>query len=73
MTGKISLFEKIIVAATFAGVANYAYAVPVSFDLQIANPATSIFRLSNTSVSAEILDFPRRSGIRVRTLILYPT
>ncbi|MEM7313172.1 MAG: hypothetical protein AAF497_08470 [Planctomycetota bacterium] len=30
---------------------------PISFELQIANPAVSIFRLRNTSPSAQIIDF----------------
>lgn len=48
----------ILVGLVPGGVPN-AYSVPISFNLEIANPAVTIFRLQNTSTgtSAQITDF----------------
>lgn len=64
MRGKTNRFRKIILAAAITAGSSSAYAtpIPVSFDLQLANPSVGIFRLTNTSPSAEITGFSATIG-----------
>jgi hypothetical protein len=62
MRKKNNFFIKIILASALAAVSTCAVAITVSFDLQIANPSTAIFRLTNTSSSAEITGFSATIG-----------
>jgi hypothetical protein len=59
-----SLFKQLIFASAIVTTSNSVYAtpIPVSFDLQIANRSTAIFRLTNTSSSAQITGFSATIG-----------